>query len=73
MRREGFELQVGAPVVIMREENGKKMEPVENVTISVPAGTEGSVIAELGKRKGMMTNMIEENGIVNLEFSVPTR
>ena len=73
MRREGFELQVGAPVVIMREENGKKMEPIENVTISVPAGTEGSVIAELGKRKGMMTNMVEENGIVNLEFSVPTR
>jgi GTP-binding protein len=40
MRREGFELQVGAPVVIMHEENGKKMEPMENVTISVPSGTE---------------------------------
>ena len=73
MRREGFELQVGAPVVIMREENGKKMEPIENVNISVPAGSEGPVIAELGKRKGLMTNMIENNGIVNLEFTVPTR
>ncbi len=73
MRREGFELQVGAPVVIMHEENGKKMEPMENVSISVPAGSEGSVIAELGKRKGIMSNMIEENGIVNLEFRVPTR
>lgn len=73
MRREGFELQVGAPVVIMQEIDGKKMEPVENVSISVPAGTEGPVIAELGKRKGMMTNMIEENGIVSLDFSVPTR
>ena len=73
MRREGFELQVGAPVVIMREENGKKMEPMENVTISVPSGSEGSVIAELGKRKGMMSNMIDENGIVSLEFKVPTR
>ena len=73
MRREGFELQVGAPVVIMHEENGVKMEPMENVGISVPAGIEGPVIAELGKRKGMMTNMIEENGIVNLEFKVPTR
>jgi GTP-binding protein len=73
MRREGFELQVGAPVVIMREENGKKMEPIENVNISVPAGAEGTVIAELGKRKGMMSNMIENNGIVNLEFTVPTR
>lgn len=73
MRREGFELQVWAPVVIMHEENWKKMEPVENVTISVPSGNEGNIIAELGKRKGIMTNMVEENGIVNLEFSVPTR
>ena len=73
MRREGFELQVGAPVVIMREENGKKMEPIENVNISVPAWVEWTVIAELGKRKGLMSNMIEHNGIVNLELSVPTR
>jgi len=73
MRREGFELQVWAPVVIMHEENGKKMEPMENVTISLPSGSEWAVIAELGKRKGMMSNMIEENWIVNLEFKVPTR
>ncbi len=73
MRREGFELQVGAPVVIMHEEDGKKMEPVENVNISVPAWSEWAVIAELGKRKGMMSNMIEHNGIVSLEFRVPTR
>ncbi|MDP2090931.1 MAG: translational GTPase TypA [Candidatus Gracilibacteria bacterium] len=73
MRREGFELQVGAPVVIMHEENGKKMEPIENVSVSVPAGNEGVVIAELGKRKGLMSNMIENNGIVSLEFRVPTR
>ncbi|MCH2188568.1 translational GTPase TypA [Candidatus Gracilibacteria bacterium] len=73
MRREGFELQVGAPVVIMHEENGKKMEPIENVSVSVPAGVEGSVIAELGKRKGVMSNMVEENGIMNLDFKVPTR
>ena len=73
MRREGFELQVGAPVVIMHEENGKKMEPIENVSVSVPAGNEGAVIAELGKRKGIMSDMIEDNGIVNLEFTVPTR
>lgn len=73
MRREGFELQVGAPVVIMQEIDGKKMEPMENVTISVPSGVEGSVIAELGKRKGLMSNMVETNGIMNLEFRVPTR
>lgn len=73
MRREGFELQVGSPVVIMHEENGKKMEPIESVSVSVPVWSEWAVIAELGKRKGMMTNMIENNGIVSLEFRVPTR
>ena len=73
MRREGFELQVWAPVVIMHEENWKKMEPVENVGISVPSWLEWSVISELWKRKWLMSNMIEHNGIVNLEFSVPTR
>ncbi len=73
MRREWYELQVWAPVVIMHEENGVKMEPIENVTISVPAWVEWAVIAELGKRKGIMSNMVEENGVVNLEFSVPTR
>lgn len=73
MRREGFELQVGAPVVIMHEEDGKKMEPMENVSVTVPSGNEGAVIAELGKRKGIMSDMIDENGLVNLEFRVPTR
>lgn len=73
MRREGFELQVGAPVVIMHEENGQKMEPIEKVTITVPEGVEGSVIAALGKRKGEMLAMNPENGLVNLEFKVPTR
>ncbi len=73
MRREGFELQVWAPIVIMHEKNGKKMEPIENVSISVPSWMEWSIIAELWKRKGLMSNMLEENWITNLEFSVPTR
>ena len=73
MRREGFELQVWAPVVIMHEEDWVKIEPIENVNISVPAWSEWNIIAELGKRKGMMSNMVESNGVVNLEFSVPTR
>ncbi len=73
MRREWFELQVWAPVVIMHEENGKKMEPIENVSISLPTWMEWSVIAELWKRKWIMSNMYEENWITNLEFSVPTR
>jgi len=73
MRREWFELQVWAPVVIMHEENWVKMEPIERVNITVPSWTEWAVIAELGKRKGEMVNMIDENGNVNLEFKVPTR
>ena len=73
MRREWFELQVWAPVVIMHEEEGIKMEPIENVGISVPSWSEWAVIAELGKRKGMMSHMEEENGVVSLEFKVPTR
>ncbi len=73
MRREGFELQVGAPVVIMHQEDGVKMEPIEKVTITVPEGTEWAVIAALGKRKWEMLSMMPENGLVNLEFKVPTR
>lgn len=73
MRREGFELQVGAPEVIMHTENGVKMEPIERVAVSVPAESSGSVIEKLGKRKWEMLNMIDENGQVSMEFKVPTR
>lgn len=73
MRREGFELQVGAPQVIMHTENGVKMEPMEKVAVSVPSEFAGSVIEKLGKRKGEMVNMVDENGLVSLEFKVPTR
>lgn len=73
MRREGFELQVSRPEVIMGEENGKKVEPIETVVIEVPEVSSGSVIEKLGKRKGTMTNMKQENGIVRLEYEVPTR
>ena len=57
----------------MHEENGQKLEPIERVTISVPSTSAGPVIAELGKRRGDMQNMFDENGITNLEFLVPTR
>ena len=73
MRREWFELQVWAPQVIMQEIDWVKMEPMENVSISLPSGSEWAVIAELWKRKWMMSNMIEENWVVNMEFSIPTR
>lgn len=73
MRREGFELQVGAPQVIMHEENGQKMEPMENVVIWVPEEFSGTIIQHLGKRKGTMVDMSTENGITSMEFEIPTR
>ncbi len=73
MRREWFELQVGAPEVIMHMENNVKMEPIERVAVSVPSESSGSVIEKLWKRKWEMINMIDENGQVSMEFKVPTR
>ena len=73
MRREGFELQVSQPQVIIKEENGKKLEPYEELIIDVPTESSGTVIEKINKRKGMMTNMKEENGIVRLTYDIPTR
>ena len=73
MRREGYELQVSQPQVIMREENGKKLEPYENVTIDVLDDYAGVVIEKMGKRKGEMINMSTDNGSTRLEYVMPTR
>lgn len=73
MRREGYELQVWAPEVIMHIENGVKMEPIERVVVSVPSEFSGSVIERLWKRKWEMINMVDENWQVSMEFKVPTR
>lgn len=73
MRREGYELQVSQPHVIFREENGKKEEPYEAVTIDVPDDLSGSVIETLGKRQGEMKTMTSENGSTRLEYLIPTR
>ncbi len=73
MRREGYELQVSRPEVIMRTENGVKMEPIESAVIEVPEENSGKIIEELGKRKGSMTNMNQENGIVKMTYDIPTR
>lgn len=73
MRREGFELQVSQPEVIMKEENGVKMEPMETVIVDVPDEYSGTVIEKLGKRKGEMTNLMSENGSTRLEYIMPTR
>ncbi len=73
MRREGFEIQVSRPEVIMREENGVQVEPVEQAIIDVPETTAGTVINMLSQRKGEMVDMRTENGHTRLEFKVPTR
>lgn len=73
MRREGFELQISQPEVIMREIDGKKCEPIEMAVINVPDEMSGSIIEAMGRRKGIMQNMKSENGNTMLEFEVPTR
>ena len=74
MRREGYELAVSKPEVIMKNgENGRLLEPVEEVVISVPDEYSGSVISKLNLRKGLMNYMNSENGFTKLEYLVPTR
>ncbi|MDO4471733.1 MAG: translational GTPase TypA [Bacillota bacterium] len=74
MRREGYELAVSKPEVIMRkDESGQTLEPIEEVVLSVPDQYSGSVISKLNLRKGMMTQMHSENGYTRLEYLVPTR
>lgn len=73
MRREGFELQISQPEVIMREIDGLKNEPIELAVVNVPDEMAGSIIESLGKRKGIMQNMRSENGNTLLEFEIPTR
>lgn len=74
MRREGYEMAVSKPEVIMkRGESGEKLEPVEEVIINVPDEYSGSVISKLNVRKGIMTQMSSENGYTRLEYLVPTR
>lgn len=73
MRREGYELQVSQPHVIIKEENGKKLEPYEEVTIDVRNEFSGSVIEKLTARRGMITNIHEKEGITRMLLEIPTR
>ncbi len=73
MRREGYELQVSQPQVIIKEVAGQKMEPFEEVTIDTPEEFSGAIIEKLGKRKGTMVNMISKEGQVRMIFEMPTR
>ena len=73
MRREGFELSVSQPQVIVREVDGVKMEPFEEVTIDIPSEYQGAVIEKLGTRAFIMQNMIMHENQVRLMFEGPTR
>jgi GTP-binding protein len=73
MRREGYELQVGQPRVILKEIDGKKCEPVEVLTVDVPEHHSGKVIEQVSQRKGEMLSMMPKGDMVRLEFEVPSR
>ena len=73
MRREGYELQVGQPKVIVKEIDGVKCEPIEEMSVDCPDESAGTVIELATKRKGTLTNMESANGRTRLEFSIPSR
>lgn len=73
MRREGYELQVSQPQVIIKEENGVKVEPFEEVTVDVPSEFQGPVIEKLGVRGAIMKNMLIHGNQARLIFEGPTR
>ncbi|MFA5211020.1 MAG: translational GTPase TypA [Patescibacteria group bacterium] len=73
MRREGFELQVSQPQVIIKEIDGIKCEPFEELTIDIPQECSGAIIEKISKRKGQMISMHPENNHVRLVFQIPTR
>jgi GTP-binding protein len=74
MRREGFEFLLARPEVVIKEENGVRMEPFEHLVIDVPEEYQGTVIEKLGKRKAEMTSMTPmPDGTVRIEFEIPAR
>ena len=73
MRREGYELQVGQPKVIIKEIDGKKCEPVEELTIDIPEEFSGKAIEMVTKRKGTLNNMETREDRVHLDFDIPSR
>ncbi len=73
MRREGYELQVSQPQVIIREENGVKLEPFEEVIIDTPSEFQGAIIEKLGARAFVLQNLTQHGNIVRLTLEGPTR
>lgn len=73
MRREGYELQVGQPQVIMKEIDGKQCEPIEELTINVPDEYSSKIIDMVTRRKGEMTSMMNQGDRINICFDIPSR
>ncbi|MDO4590467.1 MAG: translational GTPase TypA [Slackia sp.] len=74
MRREGFEFQVGRPQVVYKtDENGKKLEPIEEATVDVPNDYAGKVIEVLGTAGGVMEDMLTDEAMTHLTFRIPSR
>lgn len=73
MRREGYEMQVGKPEVVYKMVDGKKLEPIENLTVEVPAEYMGTAMESLGRRKAEMVDMTEIAGYMRINFLVPAR
>ena len=74
MRREGYELMVSKPQVIIKEKNGQKLEPVERLFLDIPEEFVGTITEKLSKRKGRMVNLMNHgSGRVNMEFFIPVR
>ena len=74
MRREGYELMVGKPEIVVREENGKKLEPLERLVVDCPENFVGVVMESLGRRRGELGKMVNHgSGWVRMEFTIPSR
>ncbi|MDP4268070.1 MAG: translational GTPase TypA [Bacteroidota bacterium] len=73
MRREGYELQVGQPKVIIKEIDGEKCEPIECLTVDVPEAFSGKVIELVSQRRGEMEVMQPKSDFIHLEFNIPSR
>jgi GTP-binding protein len=73
MRREGYELQVGQPQVLTKEIDGQKHEPIENLTVDVPAEVAGKVIELATQKKGELKIMEPKGDLQHLEFEIPSR
>jgi GTP-binding protein len=74
MRREGYEVAVGKPRVVVKEVNGERQEPWENLTVDVDTDNQGRIMEELGRRGGELTDMVPDGkGRVRLDYSIPSR